>query len=280
MADKPDTILVENPWQTLREYTDARIGLGRAGISLPTRAHLEFQLAHARARDAVHLPLGFVQLQQDLEQVLAQAGLPGPVLKLASQADGRPQYLQRPDYGRQLSSSSQEALTQWMADSPPAAFDIAVVVADGLSSLAVQRHAAPMLDCLLTSLADTSLKVGPVVMVEQGRVAIGDPIGETLKARMLVMLIGERPGLSSPDSLGIYFTWKPASGKHDANRNCISNVRHEGLRYEEATHKLMYLLLEADRRALSGVALKDESDNGQPSLASKSGNLLLKTPNT
>ena len=152
-----------------------------------------------------------------------------------------------------------------------------IVVADGLSSLAVQRHAAPLLGSLLASLADTPLRVGPVVMVEQGRVAIGDPIGEILKARMLVMLIGERPGLSSPDSLGIYFTWQPASGKHDANRNCISNVRHEGLRYEEATHKLMYLLLEAGRRQLSGVALKDESDNGQQQLKNKPGNLLLNT---
>ncbi len=272
-----DTLLVENPWQVLREYTDARIGLGRAGVSLPTRAHLEFQLAHARARDAVHLPLDFVQLQQDLEQALLQAGLKGPVLKLASQANDRPQYLQRPDYGRQLSVASREWLVQWLTDSQPAAFDIAIVVADGLSSLAVQRHAAPLLGSLLASLADTPLRVGPVVMVEQGRVAIGDPIGEILKARMLVMLIGERPGLSSPDSLGIYFTWQPASGKHDANRNCISNVRHEGLRYEEATHKLMYLLLEAGRRQLSGVALKDESDNGQQQLKNKPGNLLLNT---
>tara|TARA_R110000868_G_scaffold100574_3_gene276580 strand:+ start:28991 stop:29818 length:828 start_codon:yes stop_codon:yes gene_type:complete len=272
-----DTLLVENPWQVLREYTDARIGLGRAGVSLPTRAHLEFQLAHARARDAVHLPLDFVQLQQDLEQTLLQAGLKGPVLKLASQANDRPQYLQRPDYGRQLSVASREWLAQWLTDSQPAAFDIVIVVADGLSSLAVQRHAAPLLGSLLASLADTPLRVGPVVMVEQGRVAIGDPIGEILKARMLVMLIGERPGLSSPDSLGIYFTWQPASGKHDANRNCISNVRHEGLRYEEATHKLMYLLLEAGRRQLSGVALKDESDNGQQQLKNKPGNLLLNT---
>tara|TARA_R110001583_G_scaffold6482_8_gene32709 strand:+ start:1311 stop:2138 length:828 start_codon:yes stop_codon:yes gene_type:complete len=272
-----DTLLVENPWQVLREYTDARIGLGRAGVSLPTRAHLEFQLAHARARDAVHLPLDFVQLQQDLEQALLQAGLKGPVLKLASQANDRPQYLQRPDYGRQLSVASREWLVQWLTDSQPAAFDIAIVVADGLSSLAVQRHAAPLLGSLLASLADTPLRVGPVVMVEQGRVAIGDPIGEILKARMLVMLIGERPGLSSPDSLGIYFTWQPASGKHDANRNCISNVRHEGLRYEEAIHKLMYLLLEAGRRQLSGVALKDESDNGQQQLKNKPGNLLLNT---
>lgn len=271
MTDSAD-ILVQNPWQTLRNFTDARIGLGRAGVSLPTQAHLAFQLAHARARDAVHLPLDFDQLQRDLEPVYD-----GDICRLHSKASSRAEYLQRPDFGRQLSEGSERLLN---ARAQPQN-SIVLVVADGLSSLAVQKHAAPMIQSLRTALAGTRLSIDNVCLVEQGRVAIGDPIGELMNARMLVMLIGERPGLSSPDSLGIYYTFKPQSGKHDALRNCISNVRLEGLSYEEATHKLMYLLLESERRGLSGVALKDESDNGETQLeAGSATNLLLNTSGT
>ena len=259
-------ILVHNPWQKLRNFTDARIGLGRAGVSLPTQAHLEFQLAHARARDAVHLPLDFLQLQTDIEQVYS-----GDVLKLNSKASHRAEYLQRPDFGRELSDSSADLLK----DLPAQKKSIVVVVADGLSSLAVQKHAAPMMASLKSALEGTRLSIDSVCLVEQGRVAIGDLIGELMQARMLVMLIGERPGLSSPDSLGVYYTFEPQGGKHDALRNCISNVRKEGLSYEEATHKLMYLLLESDRRQLSGVELKDESDNGSSQLDNSSNSNLL-----
>lgn len=270
MADAPE-VLIHNPWKKLRRYTDARIGLGRAGVSLPTRAHLEFQLAHAQARDAVHLPLDFQLLTTNIKPVFA-----GDILKLSSRASTRSDYLQRPDLGRQLSRDSEQAL----ATMPSTARSIVLVVADGLSSLAVQKHASPMIHSLNTALAGTGHRIDTVCLVEQGRVAIGDPIGELLQAHMLVMLIGERPGLSSPDSLGIYYTFEPKTGKHDALRNCISNVRLEGLSYEEATHKLMYLLLESDRRGLSGVALKDESDNGEARLDTGSADNLLLQPDT
>lgn len=267
MADSAD-ILIHNPWQKLRNFTDARIGLGRAGVSLPTQAHLEFQLAHARARDAVHLPLDFDQLQHDIERMFD-----GEIVRLKSRASSRAEYLQRPDYGRELSDVS----TAFLKSLPSVSKSIVVVIADGLSSLAVQRHAVPLLASLQSALASTRLTIDRVCLVEQGRVAVGDPIGELMQAQMLVMLIGERPGLSSPDSLGVYYTFEPKSGKHDALRNCISNVRKEGLSYEEATHKLMYLLLESDRRRLSGVELKDESDNGGSQLETHSnGNLLLR----
>lgn len=269
----------ENPWQTLKRYTDARIGLGRAGVSLTTDVHLQFQLAHAKARDAVHLPLDFAQLSQSLRQVLSpESSLKMPLFQVNSQAQNRAHYLQRPDLGRLLENKDQLTLQQWRRDNP-AEFDVAFVIADGLSSAAVANHAAAMLSSMTSALQSTRLTIGPVVMVEQGRVAIGDPIGEALQARLLVMLIGERPGLSSPDSLGCYFTYQPQSGKNDAHRNCISNIRHEGLSYEEATHKLLYLMLEADKRQLSGVNLKDESDNGESALSSSPTNLLLETSN-
>lgn len=260
----------ENPWQSLRRYTDARIGLGRAGISLTTDVHLQFQLAHAKARDAVHLPLDFAALQQQLQQ---SGTSPSSIFKVRSQALDRATYLQRPDLGRLLHKDDQQQLQQ----ATPAEFDIAFVIADGLSSAAVSHHASHMLSAITSALAATSLTAGPVVLAEQARVAIGDPIGEALNARMLVMLIGERPGLSSPDSLGCYFTWQPQSGKNDAHRNCISNIRLEGLSYEEATHKLMYLIVEAQRRQLSGVNLKDESDNGNQNLEKSPANLLLQS---
>lgn len=263
------TFIHQNPWQSLRRYTDARIGLGRAGTSLTTETHLQFQLAHAQARDAVHLPLDYTALRQQLENNPENNQT---IYKVQSQATDRASYLQRPDLGRLLTPHSTQQLQQLQ---PPQHFDIAFAIADGLSSAAVTNHAANMLRTINSALASTPLTTGPVVLVEQGRVAIGDAIGEALNARMLIMLIGERPGLSSPDSLGCYFTYQPESGKNDAQRNCISNIRNEGLSYEEATHKLMYLILEADKRQLSGVQLKDESDNGNNQLNSGQSNLLL-----
>jgi len=269
MTDNHDkTFVHDNPWQSLRRYTDARIGLGRAGISLTTDAHLQFQLAHAQARDAVHLPLDFSALTNQLQQSFGESY---PLFQVRSQTPDRASYLQRPDLGRLLHRED----LQRLKSADVAEFDIAFVIADGLSSAAVQNHAVSMLNSIMSALADTQLSCGPIVLAQQGRVAIGDPIGEALNARMLIMLIGERPGLSSPDSLGCYFTYQPQSGKNDAQRNCISNIRHEGLSYEEATHKLMYLILEADKRKLSGVNLKDESDNGHQTLNQSPANLLL-----
>jgi ethanolamine ammonia-lyase small subunit len=238
----------------LRDYTPARVELGRAGVSVPTRALLEFQLAHAKARDAVHLPLALNSLLVELKQKGIES------IILSSAAGNRDEYLKRPDLGRRLSESSRERLAALRAD-----YDAAFVIADGLSALAVHRHAVPLLELLLRSL---DWRIAPVAIVEQGRVAIGDEIGEALGARMVVVLIGERPGLSSPDSLGAYLTWHPRPGRTDAERNCISNVRAEGLSYAAAAQKLLFLMNESRRLKLSGVRLKE--DSGSPALASES----------
>jgi ethanolamine ammonia-lyase small subunit len=252
----PSSSVVDNPWRALRCHTPARIGLGRAGIGLPTAAHLDFQLAHAQARDAVHRPLDVVALRAEIEAL----GL--PTLALRSAATSRSIYLQRPDLGRQLGADSREqleALRRQRQAQGIAAHDLAIVVVDGLSALAVQRHAAPLIAALRADPATAGWSIAPVAVVEQGRVAVGDGIGELLDARIAVVLIGERPGLSSPDSLGVYLTWAPRIGRHDAERNCISNVRPEGLGHADAARRLAYLLDEARRRGSSGVGLKDES---------------------
>ncbi len=238
-----------DPWQQLRSLTSARIALGRAGTSLPTAAQLDFQYAHAQARDAVHTPFD--------RQALA-ASLNGQALLLHSGAGDRHVYLQRPDLGRRLDGPS-AALLDEHRQLNPEGYDLAVVIADGLSSLAVHRHSLPMLQRIDELAAAEGWRQAPVSLVEQGRVAVADEIGERLGARMVVMLIGERPGLSSPDSLGLYFTYAPRAGLNDAARNCISNVRLEGMSYAMAAHKLLYLMREAWRRKLSGVNLKDEA---------------------
>jgi ethanolamine ammonia-lyase small subunit len=227
----------------LRDYTSARVELGRAGNSLPTRALLEFQLAHARARDAVHLPLAINSLVLELKQ----KGIDS--VSLSSAARDRDEYLKRPDLGRRLSDDSRERLAGLRSE-----YDAAFIIADGLSALAVHRHAVPLLGLLLR---DLDWRIAPFAIVEQGRVAIGDEIGELLGARMVVVLIGERPGLSSPDSLGAYLTWQPRAGRTDAERNCVSNIRAEGLSYELAAHKLQFLMNESRRLKLSGIQLKE-----------------------
>ena len=234
-------------WRELRRFTPARIGLGRSGVALPTPDLLAFGWAHARARDAVHTPLD----TQALENDLVAAGF--RVLQVGSRAPDRATYLRRPDLGRRLDPQHEAALQQ------QAPSDVALVVGDGLSSLAVQRHAAPLLAALRDRLPE-DLDCSPVVVACQARVAIGDDIGHHLRARLVVVLVGERPGLSSPDSLGIYLTHGPRQGRTDAERNCISNVRPEGLPIQAAAHKLAWLVGEALRRGLSGIALKDESD--------------------
>ncbi|WP_176517345.1 ethanolamine ammonia-lyase subunit EutC [Pseudomonas faucium] len=261
----------ENPWLALRNLTPARIALGRSGISLPTGAQLDFQFAHAQARDAVHLPFDHGALAEQLK------GRGRDSLVLHSAASDRHQYLQRPDLGRRLNEDSAEQLRQH-AQANPGGCDLAIVVADGLSALAVHRHTLPFLSRFEEQAAADGWSCAPVLLVEQGRVAVADEVGELLGARMTVMLIGERPGLSSPDSLGLYFTYGPKVGLTDAYRNCISNVRLEGLSYGMAAHRLLYLMREACRRQLSGVNLKDEaevhtleSDNA----ATQKGNFLL-----
>ena len=242
----------ENPLLELRRLTPARIALGRAGTSMPTGAQLDFQYAHAQARDAVHLPFDSAGLSAQL----AERGRAS--LLLHSAATDRNSYLQRPDLGRKLSDGSAQTLRDY-ALANPGGVDLAIIVADGLSALAVHRHTLPFLARMEDQIVNDGWSVSPVILVEQGRVAVADEIGELLGAKMVVILIGERPGLSSPDSLGLYFTYNPKVGLTDAYRNCISNVRLEGLSYGMAAHRLLYLMREACRRQLSGVNLKDEA---------------------
>jgi ethanolamine ammonia-lyase small subunit len=251
-------IVIENPWERLRAFTDARIGLGRAGVSLPTKQLLAFQLAHAQAQDAVHCPLECEALAEELTQAL---GLSTAPLSVHSRADDRATYLQRPDYGRRLNEVSRQTLQQ-AADSGQR-FDLAVVIVDGLSALAVQQNSAPFLTALYDALGrdKNEWRLAPLILVEQGRVAIGDEVGALLNADAVLVMVGERPGLSSPDSLGLYMTWGPEVGLKDDRRNCISNVRPAGLAYEEAARRLLLLLTEARERKLSGVKLKDRSED-------------------
>ncbi|MDN7130893.1 ethanolamine ammonia-lyase subunit EutC [Halomonas sp. MC140] len=251
-------IVVENPWERLSAFTDARIGLGRAGISLPTSKLLAFQLAHAQAQDAVHCPLDVEKLADELAQVL---DLSQPPLCLHSHAQDRATYLQRPDYGRRLNDETREQLQQ--AATSQQRFDLSVVIADGLSALAVQQNSAAFLSALYKLFKNDSAdwQLAPLTIVEQGRVAIGDEVGALLNADAVLVMIGERPGLSSPDSLGLYMTWAPQPGLKDDSRNCISNVRPAGLQVEEAARRFFLLLKEARQRKLSGVTLKDRSED-------------------
>jgi ethanolamine ammonia-lyase small subunit len=256
--EKPPVIA--NPWAALRQFTDARIALGRAGVSLPTAAHLAFQLAHAQARDAVHLALDAERLAQTLDAAFPEPL--SPCITLHSAAADRSVYLQRPDLGRRLDAVSRAVLEQLPASSSAQTerrYDLALVVVDGLSALAIEQHAAPLLLALQDKMAPENWSLAPLCIAQQGRVAIGDEVAELLSARAVVVLIGERPGLSSPDSLGLYLSWMPRVGLLDASRNCISNVRTGGLAYEEAAFKLHYLLVQARQRQLSGVGLKDET---------------------
>jgi ethanolamine ammonia-lyase small subunit len=232
----------------LRSLTPARVALGRTGVSQHTRDLLDFQRAHAQARDAVHASLEAFSLAATLSEISS-----GTVLRLHSAAADRTTYLQRPDLGRRLDEASRAAL----AGCATRSCDLALIVVDGLSALAVERHVPALLKELLPRL--TGWRLGPLCVVEQGRVAIGDEIGAALGAQLVVVLIGERPGLSSPDSLGAYITWQPRPGRTDAERNCISNIRAEGLRYPQAATQLAFYLHEARRRELTGVALKEES---------------------
>jgi ethanolamine ammonia-lyase small subunit len=230
----------------LRDFTSARVGLNRAGNSLPTSELLALRLAHARARDAVHSTLDQQQLALDLQPVTDD------LIFVRSAVPDRATYLRRPDLGRRLSDESRRTLIRRKGR-----YDAVFVVADGLSALGVQLHAARLIEATLSLLDSSDWALAPVVIVEQGRVAIGDEIGETLGAAMSVVLIGERPGLSSADSLGVYLSWRPRPGLTDADRNCISNVRADGLSYAAAANKLVFLMNESRRRKLSGVGLKE-----------------------
>jgi ethanolamine ammonia-lyase small subunit len=246
-----------DPWAHLRRYTPARIALGRSGVSLPTHEVLGFSLAHAQARDAVHLPLDVATLADQLQA----DGWPAP-LTLRSRARDRHEYLLRPDLGRRLDEDSVAALQAWHTSG--ASPDVALVVGDGLSALGIQRHAVPLLAAIRAAL-DGPLSLSPPVLVSQARVAVADEVGEQLGARMVAMVVGERPGLSSPDSVGIYLTHAPRVGCTDAQRNCISNVRPAGQDPLTAARRLAWLVHEALRLGVTGVELKDHS--GLPMVA-------------
>lgn len=252
----------KDPWEKLRQFTSARIGIGRVGTSIPTEELLRFQLSHAQAIDAVHVPLDVEQLLEQLNDApIMHPYLPAQVLH--SEARDRMEYLQRPDLGRRLDEASLYKLQQLRGDEP---YDLVFVIADGLSSYAIANHAQPFLDILLKILNDEpekTWKIAPICVVEQGRVAVGDDVCEALNAKEVVLLVGERPGLSSPDSMGLYMTWNAKRGIEESLRNCISNIRPKGLNYQAAVHKCIYLLRESRRIQLTGVGLKDRSEDIQ-----------------
>ncbi len=241
-----------DPWAFLRAHTAARLAQGRTGHSLPTRALLDFQLDHARARDAVFSTLDLPQLVAELETLHPR------ILMLHSRATDRLEYLQRPDLGRQLNGPID--FTAQFRATGVTPFDLAIVITDGLSAAAVNRHAVPLVTQLVAETTRLGWSLAPIAIVEQGRVAVADEVAHAFGAELVVMLIGERPGLSSPDSLGAYLTFQPRPGLTDESRNCVSNIRPEGLSYEFAVQKVVYLLTEMKTRRLSGVGLKDEMD--------------------
>jgi ethanolamine ammonia-lyase small subunit len=244
--------MTTDPWANLKQFTDARIGLGRSGAAMPTREVLNFALSHAMARDAVTTPLDWGPIEQGLQ------GLGLKTIRIKSATHDRSEYLRRPDLGRQLSPEARETLAgaiEANAGKP----DLVVLVGDGLSSLGVAANVVPMMRAFLQHARQAGWKLGPVLLADDARVALGDEAGEILGAKAVLVLIGERPGLSSPDSLGAYLTLAPRVGLKDADRNCISNIRPRGLSYDEAAFKAAWLLREAFRRGISGVNLKDES---------------------
>ena len=236
-------------WADLRRLTAARIGLRRTGASLATAPLLDFQLAHARARDAVHESLDLPRLTAELSRLGA------PVIEIASIVQDRQHYLMRPDLGRRLAPDAEAMLTPHAGE-----HDVVFVVADGLSARAVQAHAEPVLAAALPALRAEGWRIAPLVIVRHGRVAVGDAVAAMLGAKSVAVLIGERPGLSAPDSMGAYLTWRPGPETSDADRNCISNIRPEGIGYADAAFKVVHLLQAMRARGVSGVQLKDDSD--------------------
>ena len=240
-----------DPWIALRRFTQARIALGRAGHAVPTQALLDFQLAHAQARDAVQLPWNIDAFAGQLRDIGEET------LILQTPVSSRSEYLRRPDFGRVLTEESRIRLRNLKASG----VDVALIVSNGLSSTAVERRGIALLQTILEGLRVRQFHIAPICLVANGRVALLDDIGSVLDARVAVIVIGERPGLSAADSLGVYLSYAPKKGNTDAERNCISNIHPpEGLSYESATRKLLYLIEESVRRGFSGVALKDEMD--------------------
>ncbi|MBR9971916.1 ethanolamine ammonia-lyase subunit EutC [Magnetospirillum sulfuroxidans] len=252
-----DDIVSLDPFARFRAATRARIGLGRSGDSLPTAALLDFQLSHAKARDAVHGAVDWDALEQQM---------PRPAIRVKSAVPDRSTYLRRPDLGRRLDPASASGLVK-------GAWDVVLIVGDGLSAAAVQNWAVQVVWAVHMRLS--GLSIAPLVLAEQARVALSDPIGAALGAKLAVMLIGERPGLSVADSLGIYMTYGPRSGRRDADRNCLSNIHAHGLSPAAAADKLVWLITQSLRRGLSGVGLKEETPSLQPGQGSTPGQISI-----
>ena len=239
---------IPDAWSSLKTFTNARIALGRTGVATPLKEVLDFKMCHARARDAVYSALAVEELERSLE--LFQM----PVMLVKSKAGDRAVYLQRPDLGRTLHESSVTHLKNETSHST----DVAIIIADGLSAIAINEHALPVIKKLIPLLKQAVLTIAPLVIAEHARVAIADEIGSILQAKLSLILIGERPGLSSPDSMGAYITFDPKPGTTDEARNCISNIRPEGLSYDLAAEKIAKLIKASLQLKLSGVALKDD----------------------
>lgn len=241
----------QDQWDKLKQFTDARIAIGRAGCSIPTKAMLDFQLAHAQARDAVYQILNVEELQQKLHSLDLDS------LTVQSQAVDKQSFLKRPDLGRLLDQNSQDKLITYQQEHKQS-FDVCIVLGDGLSALAIEENAIPLIQSLLPHIHALNWTLAPIVIAQGSRVALGDEVAERLNVKMMVMLIGERPGLSSPDSMGVYYTWQATSGCLESKRNCISNIRPAGLSIHIATQRLINLMQKSAQLGYSGVKLKDE----------------------
>jgi ethanolamine ammonia-lyase small subunit len=245
---KSVSIKVNDPWESLKKFTPARIAMGRVGTSIPLKQALELKLAHAHARDAVYSILNTENLINGLQLFNM------PVVKLHSKAESRQQYLQRPDLGRLLNEASADIIKDNTAD-----YDINIIIADGLSADAINNNIIHLLHPLITLFKASKQKLSPLCIAEQARVALGDPIANGLHAKLSIMLIGERPGLSAADSIGAYITYNPKPGLTDESRNCVSNIRQQGLSFNLAAEKIFFLVQESFKRKLSGVKLKDDA---------------------
>src|SRR6188474_2591715 len=242
---------IPDSWESLKVFTKARIALGRTGVATPLKEVLDFKMCHAHARDAIYSVLELNELEEGLQQF--HSG----VIIVASRAADRSIYLQRPDYGRNLDKSSADNLKNESNYS----VDVSITIADGLSATAINKHAVPILKKLIPLLKQSVLTIAPIVVAQQARVAIADEIGSLLNAKLSLILIGERPGLSSPDSMGAYITYDPSPGTTDESRNCVSNIRQEGLSYDLAAAKITKLINASLQLKLSGIMLKDEEQN-------------------
>jgi ethanolamine ammonia-lyase small subunit len=244
-------MIEQDIWHPLKAFTNARIALGRTGTAIPLKEVLAFKLAFAHAKDAVYSVL-------NVEELIAQlTAFKLPIYTLQSRAISREMYLQRPDFGRLLNTKSIDLLKE---NKSVLKYDVAIIIADGLSATAINKHAFPVVQLLINELNRLNYSIAPIAIIEQGRVAIGDETGYYLNAQMSVVLIGERPGLTSPDSMGAYLTYNPKQGLTDERRNCVSNIRPEGLMYELAAQKILYLIQESLRLKLTGIELKDNSE--------------------